>query len=40
MSMWQFMAAVEGHIAANSPEEKHLSDAEADDLWDWLNGKD
>lgn len=38
MSMWQFMAAVDGYSKANKPDdEKGLSAKEKDDLWDWLN---
>ncbi|MBD9573582.1 MULTISPECIES: hypothetical protein [unclassified Ensifer] len=36
MSMWQFMAALDGFIAANSPEDTGLTAKEADELWDWL----
>ena len=36
MSVWQYMAALDGFIAANSPEEKGLTAKEADDLWDWI----
>jgi len=36
MSMWQWMAAAEGFIAANSPEETGLSPSEVDELWEWL----
>lgn len=32
------MAAVEGHVKANTPEEENrLSDKEKDDLWEWMN---
>lgn len=37
MSMWQFMAAIDGYVAANSPEESNgLSESEKDDLWEML----
>ena len=37
MSMWQFFAALNGYIAANSPKDGNkLTDAEADDLFDWI----
>lgn len=37
MSIWQFMAAVDGYITANTPEnERGLSDKEKDDLFAWL----
>lgn len=38
MSMWQFMAAVDGYAKAHTPDdEKGLSTKEKDELWDWLN---
>jgi len=37
MSVWQFMAAVQGYADANDPDrEKSLTENERDDLWDWL----
>lgn len=40
MSVWQFMAAVDGYVEAHDPDAgKSLSDAEADDLWNWMNTK-
>lgn len=36
MSVWQFLAASEGYIKANSPEDGGLSEKEKDELWDWL----
>ena len=37
MSMWQYMAALDGYIKANTPDEPgKLSEAEKDDLWDWI----
>lgn len=36
MSIWQFTAAWDGFVQANSPEDKGLSDAEVDDLWEWI----
>lgn len=37
MSVWQYMAALEGYNAANTPEEdKGLTKAEEDDLAEWL----
>lgn len=36
MSVWQFMAALDGYIAANSPEDKGLTTKEADELWEWV----
>lgn len=36
-SMWQFFVAWDGYVEANTPkDEKKLSDAEADDLFNWL----
>lgn len=40
MSMWQYLAAVEGYVRANDPDaSKELSAQEADDLWQWLQTK-
>ena len=37
MSMWQFFAAIEGIRAANDPQSgEKLTNAEADELWDWV----
>lgn len=37
MSVWQYMAALDGYIDANTPDEdKGLSKQEADELADWL----
>lgn len=37
MSMWQFFAALNGYIDANTPKQGNkLTDAEADDLFDWI----
>lgn len=37
MSMWQFFAALNGYIEANTPKQANkLTDAEADDLFDWI----
>lgn len=39
MSVWQFMAAVDGYIEAKDPKSgDRLTDAEADDLWEWVKG--
>lgn len=41
MSMWQYLAAVEGYVKANSAEDsKGLSSREADDLWEWMKAKE
>lgn len=38
MSLWQWMSAVNGYVAANSTDEdKSLSDDEADDLAAYLD---
>lgn len=40
MSMWQFMAAVDGYIKANTSEDdKSLTNSEIDDVWQWLQVK-
>lgn len=37
MSMWQFYAALNGHIELNTPKSKEkLSEDELDDLADWI----
>jgi len=36
MSMWQFMAAVDGYVEANTADDGSLTTQEIDDLWDWL----
>jgi hypothetical protein len=39
MSMWQFLAALEGFQNANDPDaDKALSTQERDELWDWIKG--
>lgn len=38
MSFWQFMAAVNGYVAANTPDDKSLDETEIDEIWDWMNG--
>lgn len=41
MSMWQFMAAVDGYIKANTSEDKKaLSKSEVNDVWKYLQAKD
>ena len=40
MSMWQFFAALNGFVEAKTPKEnKKLSAAEADDLFNWLESE-
>jgi len=37
MSVWQFIAAVDGYVAANTPEDdKSLTQKEKDELAEWL----
>lgn len=41
MSVWQFMAAVDGYIKANTTEDKKaLSRSEVNDVWQYLQAKD
>lgn len=41
MSVWQYLAALDGYIKANSSDDsKSLSKREQDELWDWLQGND
>lgn len=35
--MWQFMAAVDGYVKANSTHDGGLNQAEKDELWKWLS---
>lgn len=40
MSAWQYLAAVEGYIAANSPQDDaKLGDKEVEELWEWVQGR-
>ena len=40
MTMWQFMAAVDGYVTANSSEDnKGMSKKEQDDVWRWMQTK-
>lgn len=40
MTIWQYLAAVDGVIQANSVEDKNtLSKKEADDIWKYLEAK-
>jgi len=38
MSLWQFQAAVNGYIEANSPPDDDLTAEEGDALWEFING--
>jgi hypothetical protein len=40
MSMWQYQAAVEGYVKANSADDGKLSSSEVDDVWQWMQGKE
>ena len=41
MSLFQYMAAVEGYAAAHDPEgQNKLSGQEEDELWSWLKSKE
>lgn len=40
MSMWQYMAAVDGYVKANTPDDGKATSAELDDVWRWMNEKD
>lgn len=41
MSWWQFMAAVDGYVKANTSEDKKaLSSKEANDVWAYLQSKE
>ena len=39
MSMWQFMAAVDGYVRANSTDDG-LSSGEVEDVWAWMQSKE
>lgn len=36
MSMFQYFAALEGFVAANSADDDSLTAREADELWDFI----
>ncbi len=40
MSMWEFMAALEGYVKANSADDGKMSSAEVDDVWKWMQEKE
>lgn len=40
MSMWQFMAAIEGYAKVNNPEDDSISDQEVDEIWEWMKSKE
>jgi hypothetical protein len=43
MSMWQFMAALEGWVKSNSTDEDEgkgtMGAQQADEIWNWLQSK-
>lgn len=39
-SMWEFMAAVDGYVKANSPDDGKLSAGDVDDVWQWMQSKE
>ena len=41
MSVWQYLAALDGYVAANNPDAaKSLTDEEADELFEWLESRE
>jgi hypothetical protein len=39
MSIWQYMAALDGYMKANDPDaDKKLTKSEEDELWEWIKG--
>lgn len=36
MSVWEFMAAVDGYVEAHSADDGSLTTQEVDELWDWI----
>ncbi|HEV7345469.1 MAG TPA: hypothetical protein VGN60_07535 [Devosia sp.] len=36
-SLWQFLAAWNGYVAANTPENGKLTESEAEALFDWID---
>lgn len=39
MSVWQFVAAVDGYVEANTPDDdRSLTVTEIDELWDFVQG--
>ena len=38
MSVWQFMAAVDGYVEATTPDDGSLTAKEVDELWDFVQG--
>lgn len=40
LSMWEFMAALEGYVKANSLDGGKMTSAEVDDVWTWMQEKE
>jgi hypothetical protein len=40
MTVWQFMAAFDGYVKHNSADDNKMDDAEAAELFEWLQSKD
>ncbi len=40
LSMWEFMAALEGYVKANSSDGGKMTSAEVDDVWTWMQEKE
>lgn len=40
MSLWQFMACVEGYMKANGSGGGGLSESEQDEIWEWMKTKE
>lgn len=40
MSIWQFMAVLDGYIRHNEPDDGKLSGGEIDDVWKWMQEKE
>ncbi len=36
MSVWEFMAAVDGYVEAHSTDDSSLTTQEVDELWEWI----
>ncbi|MBB3523080.1 hypothetical protein [Rhizobium sp. BK456] len=38
LSMWEFMAALEWYVKANSSDDGKMTSAEVEDVWKWMQG--
>lgn len=36
--MWEFMAALEWYVKANSSDDGKMTSAEVEDVWKWMQG--